>query len=438
MTIPANTWEVKRLGDCLEMLQSGKFAERGWSPQCLNHPVKNDDIWAVLKTTAVQMGEYKPEYNKELPSSLEPKSGLEVNPGDFLVTTTGPRNRCGIVCHVRTTPKKLIFSGKILRFRANEEVVLANWLMFLLMSPEYQKIFDKMKVGTSDSSVSIGNKQVLDLEIPVPSINEQKRIIELIEDHLTRLDVALRDVKQVRSKAYQLRRSLLQSAFEGNLQSVGDPHPYSDWQAEKLSNLLAVSIGGIWGEEPGVADVDVEVVRVTELKAHGRIDPASAVTRSVTFKQLESRELQEGDLLLEKSGGGPNSPVGRVGYFSMKSTRTVCSNFMQLMRPDTSKVIPKFLFYFLDIFHSNGGTIPMQTATTNIRNIKTPQYMEIEVPLPTLETQVKVMELLEDYLSRLDSSVELADAMEKQAAGLRRSLLQAAFTGQLTNEVISV
>jgi type I restriction enzyme S subunit len=108
------------------------------------------------------------------------------------------------------------------------------------------------------------------------------------------------------------------------------------------------------------------------------------------------------------------------------------------MRPDTSKIIPKFLFYFLDIFHSNGGTIPMQTATTNIRNIKTPQYMDIEVPLPTLETQVKVMELLEEYVSRLDSSVELADEMEKQAAGLRRSLLQAAFTGQLTNEVTNV
>ena len=78
----------------------------------------------------------------------------------------------------------------------------------------------------------------------------------------------------------------------------------TEWKTEKLSNLLAVSIGGIWGEEAGAAEIDVSVVRVTELKAHGRIDPSSAVTRSVTLKQLASRELQEGDLLLEKSGGG--------------------------------------------------------------------------------------------------------------------------------------
>jgi len=184
----------------------------------------------------------------------------------------------------------------------------------------------------------------------------------------------------------------------------------TNWQTEKLANLLEVSIGGIWGEEAGTAEVDVAVVRVTELKAHGRIDPSSAVIRSVTQKQLSSRELQEGDLLLEKSGGGPNSPVGRVGYFSQGDTRTVCSNFMQLMRPDSTKILPKFLFYFLDGFHSNGGTIAMQTATTNIRNIKTPQYMDIDVPLPIIAEQKRIVELLEEHISRLDAA--LADVMQ--------------------------
>lgn len=193
----------------------------------------------------------------------------------------------------------------------------------------------------------------------------------------------------------------------------------TNWQTEKLSNLLAVSIGGIWGEEAGEAEVDVSVVRVTELKAHGRIDPSSAVTRSVTLKQLASRELQEGDLLLEKSGGGPNSPVGRVGYFSQEGIRTVCSNFMQLMRPDSSKVLPKYLFYFLDGFHSNGGTIPMQTATTNIRNIKTPQYMDIEVPVPPIDEQHKIVELLEDHLSRLDAALADVKRAKLKAAQFR-------------------
>jgi restriction endonuclease S subunit len=149
---------------------------------------------------------------------------------------------------------------------------------------------------------------------------------------------------------------------------------------------------------------------------------------------LASRELQEGDLLLEKSGGGPNSPVGRVGYFHQESVKTVCSNFMQLMRPNPEIVLPKYLFYFLDGFHSNGGTIPMQTATTNIRNIKMPQFMAISVPFPPLPEQHKIVEILEDHLSRLDAALADVKQAKVKAAQFRRSLLQAAFTGNLRSD----
>jgi type I restriction enzyme S subunit len=210
-------WEIKRLGDCLEQLKSGKKAERGWSPQCLSNPSPDENVWGILKTTAVQMGRYESDHNKQLPETLDPKVGLEVNPGDFLVTTTGPRNRCGVVCHVRETRKKLIFSGKILRFRADEDIMLSNWLMYLLMSPAYQVTFDELKVGTSDSSVSIGNQQILDLQIPVPHLSEQQQIVEILEYHLSRLDASVAIADKMEKQSFSLRRSLLQAAFTGQL-----------------------------------------------------------------------------------------------------------------------------------------------------------------------------------------------------------------------------
>lgn len=208
-------WDVRLLKKCLAKLKSGKYVERGWSPQCLNYPAENS--WGVLKTTSVQMGSYLPEYNKKLPESLEPKVGLEVNDGDFLVTTTGPRNRCGVVCYVDTSPKKLIFSGKILRFRTDESQVTASWLMYFLMSPDCQRTLDRLKVGTSDSSVSIGNQQILDLEIPVAPIAEQKRIIEMLEAQISRLDASLVIADEIEKRASELRRSLLYAAFTGEL-----------------------------------------------------------------------------------------------------------------------------------------------------------------------------------------------------------------------------
>ena len=282
--------------------------------------------------------------------SVEDDSARRIKKGDILFNNTNSAELVGKTAIV-DVEGEFAFSNHMTRLRFPADKVDHKYMSILLHSYWMSGYFNEICSNhVNQASVSI--KRLEQVEVSLPLIAEQHKIVELLEDHLSRLDAALADVKQAKLKAAQFRRSLLQAAFTGNL-TGNETRLMTAWKTEKLSNLLTVSIGGIWGEEAGVAEIDVSVVRVTELKAHGRIDPSSAVTRSVTLKQLASRELQEGDLLLEKSGGGPNSPVGRVGYFFQEGTRTVCSNFMQLMRPDSTKVLPKYLFYFLDGFHSN-------------------------------------------------------------------------------------
>lgn len=209
----ANTYQP--LQDCLKFIDQKKKVQRGWSPQCLSHPQSDSKSWAVLKTTAVQSMRYEPQHNKELPKSLQPKVHLEVQHGDFLMTTTGPRNRCGIVCRVVSTPERLIFSGKILRFQPDSAKILPTWLELVLNSQRYRRLLDQLKVGSSDSSVSIGNVQVLELKVPVPSIQDQKRLvgeIERMKELAARFEL---EIDQEAQKFMQLRRSLLHEACSG-------------------------------------------------------------------------------------------------------------------------------------------------------------------------------------------------------------------------------
>ncbi len=212
-----NTYQP--LGNLLKVLDQKKKVQRGWSPQCLSHPQSESSKWAVLKTTAVQKMRYLPQHNKELPKTLEPKIHLEVQVGDFLMTTTGPRNRCGVVCVVNSTPKRLIFSGKILRFRPDAGKLLPPWLELVLSSQKFQKHLDRLKVGSSDSSVSIGNAQILDLPVPVPSIAEQQRLVSYVEKMKTLADRFEMEIDKEAGKFKQLRRALLHEAFLGNIGS---------------------------------------------------------------------------------------------------------------------------------------------------------------------------------------------------------------------------
>lgn len=422
-------WEKQLLKQCLEKLKSGKYVERGWSPQCLSHPAEN--TWGVLKTTSVQMGEYLPEYNKELPKTLEPKVGLEVNDGDFLVTTTGPRNRCGVVCHVRTTPKKLIFSGKILRFRADENQLLPAYLMYLLMSPSYQKVLDKLKVGTSDSSVSIGNQQILDLEIPVAAINEQKRIVEILEEQFSHLDAALASVHAVREKAARLRRSLLKAAFTGTLTghdaTIGVPR---GWKSTKLGDCVQFSPK--IPKESLDESVTVSFVPMAKvMEVTGRVE----LDESISANEGTRRNLtyfEDGDVIFAKitpcmENGKVARPVGLVNGAAFGSTE------FHVLRPSTD-IIGEYLRLLL--VHDDFRRDAERAMTGAVGQRRVPRkYLELyELALPTIKEQIQIVAILDEQLSRIDATLEVVDEIERKSSALRRSILHAAFTGELTKE----
>ena len=169
-------WDSLPLGDVLIPITGKRKTQRGWSPQCESHPA-SEGLWGVLKTTAVQMGWFEPEQNKALPASLEPKPEVEVSVGDLLLLTTGPRNRCGIPALVEESPGKLMMSGKMIRLRADSEKVLRQWLLLFLLSPHGQSELERLKVGSSDSSVSIGADVLLKVEVPVPTLEHQERVV---------------------------------------------------------------------------------------------------------------------------------------------------------------------------------------------------------------------------------------------------------------------
>ncbi len=202
-----------------------------------------------------------------------------------------------------------------------------------------------------------------------------------------------------------------------------------------LSQLLETSIGGVWGKPLGELDVDVDVLRVTELRPGGKLDPSTAAHRSVSRRQLESRQLQNGDLLLEKSGGGPTTPVGRVGLVDRLLGPSVCSNFMQLMRLRTDLVEPRFLHLYLNHLHSVGGTVPLQTASTNIRNISSIDYFAVAVPMPKLSEQRRIVDILEDHLSRLDAATASLTTARKRLIAYQRAALEKLTEGAATQHI---
>jgi type I restriction enzyme S subunit len=187
-------------------------------------------------------------------------------------------------------------------------------------------------------------------------------------------------------------------------------------QLVPLRELLALSDSGVWGDED--IEAGISVLRSTNIKADGTIDYSDLSFRSIEENKRIAKRLQSGDILIEKSGGGPKQPVGRVALFHGHAREHTFGNFIARLRPKEC-VLSEYLFYFLWHFHAKGGTNHYQKQTTGIRNLEFSRYLGILVPIVPLPLQREVVEAL--------SQAEGISRLRREAARKADELLPATF-----------
>ena len=193
-----------------------------------------------------------------------------------------------------------------------------------------------------------------------------------------------------------------------------------------LHELLVLSDAGVWGDED--SQNGVSVIRSTNFNSDGSLNYDKLSFRSIEQKKLNSKLIIEGDILLEKSGGGPQQPVGRVCLFRGSTLPHAFGNFIARLRP-TDEILSEYLFYFLWNFHALGKTSHYQKQTTGIRNLEFKRYLTIEVPVPPIAEQQRIV----DILSRAEGIIRLRREAQKKAAEIIPALFIDMFGDPATN-----
>jgi type I restriction enzyme S subunit len=158
-----------------------------------------------------------------------------------------------------------------------------------------------------------------------------------------------------------------------------------------LKEIIEKPITGEWGNDGG----NVKVIRTTNFTNEGRLNLTKVVKREIEEKKVKTKQLRKGDIIIEKSGGSPKQPVGRVVYFE-EDDLYLCNNFTAVLRPKKEMVLPKYLHYILFCNHLYGFTNYFQNKTTGIINLQLPKYIErSKIPLPPLPQQKKIAAILD-------------------------------------------
>lgn len=187
---------------------------------------------------------------------------------------------------------------------------------------------------------------------------------------------------------------------------------------KKLKNLVEKDEAGVWGDEPNGNGVNV--LRATNY-GKNRIDLNDVAVRDIPDSKKESKQLKSGDIVVERSGGSANQPVGRVLFFDLEG-EYYHGNFLRQLRPKTSEINSRYLYYYLDYDYKRGGTKPLQTNTTNIRNLQYSSYLNQNIPLPSISEQRKIAAVLYTVDQAIEKLDEIILQLNRTKQGLYRTL----------------
>ncbi len=328
----------------------------------------------------------------------------------------------------------------------------------------YINSIDLAPFVTGSAQPKLTQNKLNSIQVPLPPVAEQQRIVDRIESLFAKLDEAKEKAEAVVDGYEDRKAAILHKAFTGELTEtwrlqnnppeaslyleqikqsdkfisrkdfkywINDNLPHG-WAESKIGNLLyfAGRIGwkGLKAEE--YTEEGPLLLSVYNLNDGDEVT-YNRVYHITEERYEESPEImvQMGDVLLTKDGAG----IGKLGYVNNLPQRATINSSLLLIRP-ANAAVPKYIYYTLL------GPNLQRIVKERITGSATPHLFqrdikEFVIPVPSIEEQEKIVALLDDILSKMQISKEAAEQVIEQVDEIKKAILARAFRGELgTND----
>ncbi|MBW1602359.1 restriction endonuclease subunit S [Streptomyces sp. JJ66] len=289
-------------------------------------------------------------------------------------------------------------SGVFITYEVDRRA-LPEFLRLYFQTPVFWDEMQNRASGTVLRRKTISDASFSSIPITLPPLPVQQQIVGIIsavDDQIAAVD----------SEASTARRLLNMVLAEHFTAVEGERH--------RIVDLCSHVVGGVWGKPEGEGEVDRLALgpRIYTPNTSDFVTDGSPV-RSFTTKQAATRTVQEQDIILERSGGSPEQPVGRVAIAGPGLEPCVPTDFQRLMRVDPEKALPRYVFWRLRHDWASGLTHNYSRRTTGITNLSVKEYIAREIPVPSSEEQAGLVE-------RAEAVDALIVTLRAEAASLRR------------------
>jgi type I restriction enzyme S subunit len=400
-------WETARIGDYVVDMTSGfACAKEHAVPEGLPHlrpfNVRTDgelDLSSIIHIP----GDFKADVER-----------YHLEAGDILFNNTNSVELVGKAAIVRAS-MRCAFSNHITRLRVDHARLLPEWLVLSLRQLWADGFFAaRCRKWIGQAGFNTG--MLADVEIPLPPLDEQRRIVARVEELFTRIEEARRLRAAADQDAKRLMESIREQVFRELEQTVSAKPQLKDIADSRLGKMLSKEAKKGVRPRPYLRNANVQ---------WDHIDLSDLYEMDFDKSEEDKYRLQPGDLLVCEGG-----EIGRAAVWEGELEECYFQKALHRVRLRDPNALPIYLMHFIAWASTNGAIAELRTGSA-IPHLTGVRLKTLEVVWPSISEQHRIVEYLDGVQAQV---TELKRLQAESAAELERlsgAVLARAFRGEL-------
>ncbi len=266
----------------------------------------------------------------------------------------------------------------------------------------------------------LGKQGLARFPIPIAPGAEQKRIVDAVEEHFSRLDAAEAALEAARRKLDATSRSTLLEICRG------------PWPRARLSEVIKSLKNGVFVSRPSKQPPGSPIFRISAVRPLClRVDDVRYA--DPTPERADAYEVQTGDILLTRYSGNP-SYVGAAAVVPREGAGILHPDKLIRVVVNRDRVLPEWIAAYLTAGEGRREIERRLKTTAGQVGISGSQLRTVQIAIPPLSHQQKVIAKIGVIQEAHERMRQQLDGVATQTQALRRSILAAGFAGRLVSQ----
>jgi len=343
------------------------------------------------------------------------KNGCQPEKGDVLFSKDGTVGKVTVIDY----EKEFVVLSSLAIIRPNKSIIDSYFLSYILKSPFFLSEAIGRKTGVAIRRIVLKNLKTIN--IPLPPLPEQKRIVAIFDEAFAGIKKAIANTEKNLKNAQELYSNKLKFIFKKDGQG---------WQKSTIGELCTLMTGGTpskgkkqyfdGGKIPWLVSGDIHKQNIFE--CDGRITQEGYDNSSAKYLPVNS-------VMIALNGQGKTR--GTVAMLRMKAT---CNQSLVSINPNNSdKILPEYIYTNLKIRYEDIRKITGDSGNDR-RGLNMPLIRKMSITFPqSINDQKNIVDLEKQLSNKIYKFIEVQQLKQQNLNELKQSLLQKAFSSELTS-----